>query len=144
MTSLDTQNYKVFYVQGSLKDKGYIEADIPYDDLAFNSWQVSLSYLSVYNKEASTVNKLLLISTNFVKDYKTDKFSEKEIWNPPIVHVNLSLAGSTSNCFPVNQNFFNITNYSPKIIFFFKDAVADKSFVYNVNVFLTVLFKKQS
>jgi hypothetical protein len=142
MTSLDTQNQKVFFLHGNLKSSGLVEANLPYEDLAFNQWQVALGSLSVNNIEPKGVNKLVLISTNLVKDYQIDKFSEKQIWNPPLVHFKLSVQANSSNVFSLNQTFFNITNYTSPIVFYFTDPTVNKPILNNINVYLTILFKK--
>jgi hypothetical protein len=142
MTTLDTQNQKVFFLHGSLKSSGLVEAHLPYDDLAFNNWQVALGSLSVDNKEANSVNKLVLLSTNLVKDYRTDKFSEKQIWNPPLIHFKLTVAANSSSSFSLNQTFFNITNYTSPIIFYFTEATSNQPLLKNINIYLTILFKK--
>jgi len=144
MTSLDTQNQKVFFLQGSLKSSGMVEANLPYEDLAFNKWQVAIGSLSIDNKEANSVNKLVLLSTNLVKDYRVDKFSEKQIWNPPIIHLKLMVAANSSSSFSLSQTFFNITNYTSPIIFYFTDATTNQPLLKNINVYLTILFKKIS
>ena len=136
MTSLDTQNQKVFFLQGSLKSSGLVEANLPYEDLAFNKWQVAIGSLSIDNKEANSVNKLVLLSTNLVKDYRVDKFSEKQIWNPPIIHLKLMVAANSSSSFSLSQTFFNITNYTSPIIFYFTDATTNQPLLKNINVYL--------
>jgi len=141
MTSLESQHQKIFFVKGNLKNKGSVQNFLPYSDVAYNSWQIQLSTLSYVNKD-NALNKIVLVSTNLVKDFTVDKFMQKEIWNPPIAHVKFQAKKNESVTVYVNQNFLNITSYSSIVAFDFVDAMTQEPVTGDVEVFLTIVFRK--
>lgn len=133
---------KVFYIRGNLKKSGSVEAVLPYDELSYDSWQIGFSYLSVYNKDTVKVNKLILISTNFVKDYQINNLSERHPLNPPLVHLVCSVTSNSFASFPINHTLYNINTFAPSLIVYFYDPLTSKPVTDNLDIFLTVILKK--
>lgn len=136
---------KVFFLSGNLKNgKGNLEGRFPdcYNDPDNPKcqWQVNLSYISFISKSTSPVNSLVYVSTNLIRDYKVNESGESEIWNPYLLHLNLT---GTSNCISLSQTWLPLSSYSSKVVLYFTQISNNKPFVEDIDINVTILVERK-
>lgn len=132
---------KVLYLKGNLQ-QGFLQTILPYEETSINTWQISVSGISIVNKGAEPVNKVILLSTNIVKGIKGNLFSGKTVVCPPLWHLKCNVRPNNSEVLTVPQIYYNINNYSSDLIIYFSDMTTDKAFLSDSDVSITVIFKK--
>lgn len=143
MTLVSTK--KIFFLSGNLKTgKGIIQGIFP---SCYNEpekikceWQINVSFISFVNKTASELKDVILISTNLIRDTKINELGETEIWNPHILHIQLS---GNSNSFQLGQNTFSMSSFSTLVTFYFTEMKSNMLFTSDVDIRITIILERK-
>ncbi len=135
---------KIFCLSGNLKEgKGIIEGTFPNcysdNDNPKCEWQITVSFVSFLNKTGSQLSDLIFVSTNLIRDNKVNNLGETEIWNPYILHLQLS---GSSNCFALGQNSFTLSSFSSSVKFYFFDMKSSLLFMQDIDIKMSIILTK--
>ena len=117
--------YSVF-LKGNLKNvKGRLEVKLPYSEMRYNLWQISLINLSYECLE--DVNILGYISSNYITDICIKDGSEIT-YNPHLNHCLLKGSAGEKKCVYLNQNWIYINSFNETLFLNFRKNF-DKTFI---------------
>jgi len=106
------------FLKGNLKEnEGVLSISIPFTEMRYNLWQISLIDFSYDCQE--TINVLGNISSNYVSDYCIKEKIEVSYF-PVISQFCIKGQKNEKKCIHLNQNFFYINNFNETLQLFFR------------------------
>lgn len=135
----------IFFLNGNLKKgKGIIQGTFPpcYNEPDYRKyeWKINVSYISFVNKTDVQLNELIFVSTNLIRDHKTNSLGEAEVWNPYILHLQFS---GNLNSIYCGQNTLTLSSFSSSVVFFFTDVKNNKLFSQDVDINITIILERK-
>lgn len=135
------ERQKVWFVEGNIKTgKGIIKGLLPFVDIASSSdssWQFGITGLSFVSK--TNISQSVYLSSNLLQDIILTPSSQRQIWNPYVIHLRLS---GLSNSYTLPLIWYTITNHYQNVEFYVTNLLDKKPFDANLEVSLTVVFRK--